>query len=165
MTRMMNKLQSFVTVAITAACVTLAGCDDSPVAPDNTVPEAAAVPKQVVAATSVASAGRVRPDAASVALRDALERVLPTFESGSSSTALAAGLTQALASLESPVTTEMGLPGERLNMGRDKRGWPVAGQASSLGVSAPVENLREGRWIPKRATLPRSTPLPGTRDR
>ena len=101
MTRMMNKLQSFVTVAITAACLALAACDDSPVAPDNTVPEAGAVPQQVVAATSVAAGRGLRPDAASVALRDVLERVLPTFESGSARTALTAGLTQALASLES----------------------------------------------------------------
>ena len=100
MTRMMNKLQSFVTVAITAACLTLAACDDSPVAPDNTVPEAGAVPQQVVAAASDAAGRGVRPDAASVAVRDVLERVLPTFESGSTTTALGAGLTQALASLE-----------------------------------------------------------------
>jgi len=100
MTRMMNPLQSFVTVAITAACLTLAACDDSPVAPDNTVPEAGAVRQQVVATASVAAGRGVRPDAANVAVRDVLERVLPTFESGSSKTALAAGLTQALASLE-----------------------------------------------------------------
>jgi hypothetical protein len=100
MTRMMNELQSFVTVAITAACLTLAACDQSPVAPDNTVPEAGAVPQHVVAAASVAAGRGVRPDAASVAVRDVLERVLPTFEPGSSTTAIGAGLTQALASLD-----------------------------------------------------------------
>ena len=100
MTRMMNKLQSFATVAITAACLTLAACDESPVAPDNTVPDAGAIPQQVVAAANDAAGRGLRPDAASVAVRDVIERVLPTFESGSSRTALAAGLTQALASLE-----------------------------------------------------------------
>jgi hypothetical protein len=101
MTRMMKKLQSLVTVATTAACLTLAACDDAPVAPDRTVPDAGAVAQQIVAtAASDADVRAIRPDAASVALRDVLERVLPTFQSGSSKTSLAAGLTQALASLE-----------------------------------------------------------------
>ena len=98
MTRVMNKLQSSLTAAIAAACLTLAACDDSPLAPESALPDPSAVPQQGVAA---ATSGRgLRPDAASVAVRDVIERVLPTFEPGSSKTAIAAGLTQALASLE-----------------------------------------------------------------
>ena len=101
MTRMMKQLQACVKAAICAACLTLAACDDSPVAPAPTVPEADAVPQQVVAApTSDVAARGARPDAPAVAIRDDIERVLPTFEPGTSKTALAAGLTQALALLE-----------------------------------------------------------------
>ena len=101
MTRMMKKLQSSLTAAITAACLTLAACDDSPLAPERAVPEAGAVPQEVAAATASDVGGlALRPDAASVALRDVIERVLPAFEPGSSRTAIGAGLTQALASLE-----------------------------------------------------------------
>jgi hypothetical protein len=100
MTRMIKRLQSSLTVAIGGACLTLAACDDSPVAPERTIPEAEAVPQQVVAATRDAGARGLGPDAASMALRDVLERVLPTFEPGSSRTTLAAVLAQALASLE-----------------------------------------------------------------
>ena len=100
MTRMMKKLRSSLT-AITAVCLTLAACDDAPLAPEPAVPQADAVPQQIVAAAANDVGGRgLRPDAASVAVRDAIERVLPTFEPGSSTTAIGAGLTQALASLE-----------------------------------------------------------------
>jgi hypothetical protein len=97
---MMKKLQSSLTAAITAACLTLAACDDSPLAPERALPEAGAVPQQDVAAASNVAGRDLRPEAASVAVRDAIERVLPTFEPGSSTTAIGAGLTQALASLE-----------------------------------------------------------------
>jgi hypothetical protein len=100
MTRMMKKLHSSLTAAITAAGLTLAACDDAPLAPEPAVPEASAVPQQGVAAATNAGGRGLRPDAASVAVRDVIERVLPTFERGSSTTAIAAGLSQALASLE-----------------------------------------------------------------
>lgn len=100
MTRMMKKLQFSLTAAITAACLTLAACDDSPIAPEGALPAAGAVPQQVVAAASDVGGRGLRPDAASVAVRDVIERVLPTFEPGNSTTAIGAGLTQALASLE-----------------------------------------------------------------
>ncbi|HEX6049717.1 MAG TPA: hypothetical protein VFZ21_10640 [Gemmatimonadaceae bacterium] len=100
MTRIIKRFQASLTVAIGAACLTLAACDDPPVAPEATIPEADAVPQQVLAAVSSSGARGLRPDAASTALLDVLERVLPTFEPGSSRTAIGAGLTQALASLE-----------------------------------------------------------------
>lgn len=101
MTRMMKRLRSSLTAAITAGFLTLAACDDAPVEPERALPEEEAVPQQVVAAVaSDAGARGPRPDAASVAVRDAIERVLPTFEQGSSATAIGAGLAQALASLE-----------------------------------------------------------------
>ncbi len=100
MTRLIKRLQASLTLAISAACLTLAACDDSPVAPERTVEAVPQEPEAVVAAVSSADARSLRWDAASMALRDVLERVLPTFEPGGSRTALGAGLTQALASLE-----------------------------------------------------------------
>lgn len=137
MTRMMNKLKSCATVAIAAACLTLAACDDSPVAPDNTVPEAGAVPQQVVAAASVAAARGPRPDAASVALRDVLERVLPTFESGSSTTALAAGLTQALASLD-----RRDLTGARQALKAAEQSLEVYARQAGKALGPDIETVR-----------------------
>jgi hypothetical protein len=96
---MMKKLRSSLTAAI-AACLTLTACDDAPLAPERAIPEAGAVPQQVVAAANDVGGRGLRPDAASVAVRDVIERVLPTFEPGSSTTAIGAGLTQALAALE-----------------------------------------------------------------
>lgn len=100
MTRMMKRLRSSLTAAITAACLTLAACDDAPLAPERAFPEAGAVPPQNVAATRDIGGARLGPDAVSVAVRDVIERVLPTFEPGSSTTAIGAGLREALASLE-----------------------------------------------------------------
>jgi|SRR5688500_8842710 len=100
MTRILKRLQASLTATITAACLTLAACDDSPSAPERALPAAGAVPQQVVAAASDVGGRGLRPDAASVAVRDVIERVLPTFEPGGSTTAIGAGLTQALASLE-----------------------------------------------------------------
>ena len=101
MTRMMTRLHSsFLAAAITAAGLTLAACDDAPLAPEPNLPAAAAVPQHTVAAARAVGVSGLRPDAAKVAVRDAIERLLPTFESGSSRTSIGAGLTQALASLE-----------------------------------------------------------------
>ena len=102
MTRKLKQLRASVIAALSAASLTLAACDDSPLAPEQAVPEVSAVSQQAVAAAAANDvAGRgVRPDASSVAIRDAIERVLPTFEPGNSRTTLGAGLTQALALLE-----------------------------------------------------------------
>ena len=72
----------------------------SALAPEPAVPEAVAVPQQAAAAASAAGGKSLGTQAASVAVRDAIERVLPTFEPGGSITAIGTGLAQALASLE-----------------------------------------------------------------
>src|SRR5262245_45626061 len=85
MTRKLNQLRTSAIAALSAACLTLAACDDSPVEPEQAVPEVfVAVPEQAVAAAAAKDTATrgTRPDAPAVAIRDAIERVLPTFDPG-----------------------------------------------------------------------------------